>query len=303
MMNVGMTIELSAELTNPELEQLTQNVCVSLLPDEEHVDNTYRHKGIVAIYQNSQYKKKVRLLVEPAAVSPTYLDDDERLIHKLRKRLQRIFDKRLSLDDFTLTGASITTELDVGKQTLVKAYMAVLRRVGNVKGFTLRSDCLIGRTPTFLHWQGNSNATDLILSQSDRTGVIQAEVRLLKNKAIRAFIRHDDDKAEQIIESTRRAETIFKEVFSWIIPFGDFCKKKLAVDRIRGDVRNASSRRKMLRLLDLIPKKKSLLLGLKASGCRNPRSLLLDFAKIYLSPVTISKRQKITRLDNLYTYL
>lgn len=58
-------------------------------------------------------------------------------------------------------------------------------------------------------------------------------------------------------------------------------------------------RRRLLRLLVLIPEKKSLRLAQKAMNCRNMEKIMDSFAKINLSPVTISKRQdvKFCRLD------
>lgn len=50
-------------------------------------------------------------------------------------------------------------------------------------------------------------------------------------------------------------------------------------------------RRRMLRLVALIPEKKSVYLVQKAMDCRNMKKVMEAFAKISVSPVTISKRQ------------
>ncbi len=62
-------------------------------------------------------------------------------------------------------------------------------------------------------------------------------------------------------------------------------------------------RRRMLRLLVLIPEKKSVHLARKAMNCRNVEKIMDSFAKINLSPVLISKRQDVKYLENLYAYL
>ena len=62
-------------------------------------------------------------------------------------------------------------------------------------------------------------------------------------------------------------------------------------------------RRRMLRLLVLIPEKKSLHLAQKAMNCRNIEKIMDSFAKINLSPVTISKRHDVKYLECLYAYL
>ena len=56
----------------------------------------------------------------------------------------------------------------------------------------------------------------------------------------------------------------------------------------------------MLRLVELIPEKKSLYLTHKALNCRNMEKVVEAFAKINLSPVTISKRQDVKWLKNIY---
>ena len=88
-----------------------------------------------------------------------------------------------------------------------------------------------------------------------------------------------------------------------IIPNGDFYKKNKAVEIVEANVAKGSMRRKMLRLIELIPKKKSLHLAQKALNGRDVESVMTEFYKLRLSPVTISKRQEIKYLKNLYDYL
>ena len=59
----------------------------------------------------------------------------------------------------------------------------------------------------------------------------------------------------------------------------------------------------MLRLIDLIPEKKSLLLAQKALQYRKVDEVMAAFAKLGLSPVTIGKREKVQFVDSLYRYL
>jgi len=58
----------------------------------------------------------------------------------------------------------------------------------------------------------------------------------------------------------------------------------------------------MLRLLSLIPEKKSLHLAQKAMNCRDVDKVMETFTKISLSPITISKRHEVKHLNNLYSY-
>jgi hypothetical protein len=59
----------------------------------------------------------------------------------------------------------------------------------------------------------------------------------------------------------------------------------------------------MLRLLALIPIKKSLQLARKELRDRNVIEILAKFEEINVSPVTISKRHDIKHLKSLYDYL
>lgn len=72
---------------------------------------------------------------------------------------------------------------------------------------------------------------------------------------------------------------------------------------IRKEVADSIMRRRLLRLLILILEKKSLHLAQKAMNCRNMEKIMDSFAKINLSPVTISKRQDVKYLECLYAYL
>jgi hypothetical protein len=59
----------------------------------------------------------------------------------------------------------------------------------------------------------------------------------------------------------------------------------------------------MLRLLDLIPEKKSLLLAQKVLNYRRIDKVMKAFFDIEVAPITISKRHDIKKLDNIYNYL
>ena len=58
-----------------------------------------------------------------------------------------------------------------------------------------------------------------------------------------------------------------------------------------------------LRLLVLIPEKKSLHLAQKATGFGDVEKIMEAFARINLSPVTLSKRHDLKYMDSLYSYL
>ena len=56
-------------------------------------------------------------------------------------------------------------------------------------------------------------------------------------------------------------------------------------------------------LMTLITEKKSLHLGQKSIDYRKINGIMGAFAEINVSPVTISKRHDIKRLESLYSYI
>jgi hypothetical protein len=204
----------------------------------------------------------------------------------------------------------------------MRAYIKVLRRIGKVKGFS--KDNVTGGNIGFC-LRGNSNGIDfavcdlegllrervkeagagrkqLKIMAKESEGILQIEVRLKKVKAIRA---HTDETAasKQIADLSENIEGIFLKTFARIIPFGDFCKKGKAAEIISEKVSDARLRRRRLRLLDLIPEKRSLLSAQKALNCRSIGDVTDAFTYAGVSPVTIGKRMKSEHLENLYSYL
>lgn len=133
-------------------------------------------------------------------------------------------------------------------------------------------------------------------------GLLRIEVRLTKPKAIRAFIG-DASPTEQIASLSEQCKDIFLTAITKIIPYGDFYKKEDALEIIHREIQDAVLRRRMIRLVALIPEKKSLLLAQKELNYRHVDIIMDAFAKINLCPVTISKRQEIKHLENFYDYL
>lgn len=56
-------------------------------------------------------------------------------------------------------------------------------------------------------------------------------------------------------------------------------------------------------MVALIPEKKSLYLAQKAMDCRNMEKVMKAFVRINVSLVTISKRQDVKWLKNIYEFL
>lgn len=217
----------------------------------------------------------------------------------------------------------MTLDINVGSRTNVSDYLKVLQRIGKVKGFSpVEYECFDSKASFCL--SGKSNDTDFLLydleaatvgqlrnadagrkqlqaASMQTKGILRAEVKLTKPKAVREYV-DATDVASQITKVMKNSTEIFMDTFARIIPFGDFHKMDAAVEIVRSEVKGITMRRKMLRLLTLIPEKKSLHLAQKAMNCRDVDKVMETFTKISLSPVTISKRHDIKHLENIYSY-
>ena len=322
-MVISLTFELSMTLDTDHFQRIfTTKVGYLKELDNEYVDPSLAEKGITVIYRDSRYKKRIRLLVNTSLVVADSSNTDK-LIRKLGKRIDEYFDHKYGLDDFTLSGVTLTLDINVGSRTNVSDYLKVLQRIGKVKGFfPVDYDCFDSKASFCL--SGNSNDIDFLLydleaatvgqlrnadagrkqlqSASMQTkGILRAEVRLTKPKAVREYA-DATDVASQIVELMKNSADAFMETFARVVPFGDFHKMTAAVEIIRSEVKDSIMRRRMLRLLTLIPEKKSLHLAQKAMNCRDTEKVMMAFTKINLSPVTISKRHEVKHLENVYSY-
>ena len=282
--------------------------------DDEYLDTSLAAKGITVIYRDSRYKKRVRILVN-AGMVVDHPSNTDKLLRKLGKRISEYFDHKYKLDDFTLSGVTLTLDIAIGSRERVFDYLKVLQRVGKVKGFSPVSyNCFDSKASFCL--SGNSNAIDFLLydleqsltdqlqdsgmghkkikSVSSHTqGILRAEVKLTKPKAVRVYTNAEDT-AGQIVELMKDRQQIFLDTFARIVPFGAFYTMTAAVEIVRSEVKDSTMRRKMLRLLTLIPEKRSLHLAQKAANCRDIDKVMEAFARIDLSPVTIAKRHEAT---------
>lgn len=322
-MFLNPTFELSMVLDTAQFQRIFDNKAGYLKElDDEYLDTSLAAKGITVVYRDSRYKKKVRVLINTSMIVDDPFDTDK-LIRKLGKRISEYFDHKYRLDDFTLSAVTLAVDIAVGSREKVSDYLKVIKRIGKVKWFSpITYDCFDEKASFCL--SGNSNDTDFLLynletaaldqmrsadagrkqlqSASERTkGILRAEVRLTKPKAIREYTDANNVPG-QIVEMMKNSIDAFMDAFARVVPFGDFYKMDAAVKIIRNEVEDNTMRRKMLRLLALIPDKKSLHLAQKAMNCRDVEQVMMAFTKINLSPVTISKRHEAKHLDNLYSY-
>ena len=325
-MYIQTELELSLVLSTEKFNRLMEMAAdtTEQIGGNKHIDQSLIPKGIVVTYHNKQYKKKVQLKVEPHIALDDEKPEPERLVRKLEKRVYDYFGSRYGLNDFILSGVALTADINVGSHHKVAAYLKVLQRVGKVKGYSppngnsLINDlgfCLIGNSNGVEFWlydlegvlreqlSNTENGRKELKAAIDRaSGMLRAEVRMTKPKAVRACTE-EKNASGQIADLTGRAEEVFLDAFRHIIPPGDYYKKGETVKLIQEKIPKNRERKKMLRLLELIPKKKSLWLAMKAMNDRNIDEVIEKFAELDVSPVTISKRHDVKHLKSLHSYL
>lgn len=327
-MYINQIFELSMVLGNDKFQKVLSRACSKTdyldKNGKEYIDQSLESKGIAVIYRDSQYKKKIKLIVNSRLISDCDSPDPDKIVRKLEKRIREYFDHKYQIEDFTLPGMILSADIDVYDRENVSAYLKVLQRIGKVKGFSPASYECFDDIGSFC-LEGNSNAIEFLMydlesyvarryreAKADKKklkwmikeseGILRAEVRLTKPKAICDYT-DAAEVSQQIVKLSEKCKDIFMDVFTRIIPYGTFYKKDKAIEIIRKEIEDSALRRKMLRLVALIPEKKSLYLAQKAMDCRNMEKVMRAFAKIKVSPVTLSKRQDEKWLKNVYEYL
>jgi hypothetical protein len=316
-MNTKLIFELSMHIDNNAftkiIRKLSPDLCQLPDNDDEYFDNSMISKGIAVKFRNSTYKKKITLVINAAQVLDTPETDSEKLCRKINKRILKYFDNEYTIDDFCLSGAAIVTDIDVGCRTKVSSYIKTLKRIRMVKRFSPAHYDGIDDSSS-LCLKGNSSGVDFMIYDLEKRladcssqaklfkGFLRAEVHLTSKKAV-SQVTQTTEAALQIMRLAERSEQIFLEVFSHIVPYGDFYKKGRANELVKQKVKNGKLKRHMLNLIALIPEKKSLLLAQKALNLRHIDDVMEEFAAIGLSPITISKRSGEDRLENLYEFL
>ena len=326
-MYINQIFGLSMVLDHDRFHKLFKRACGKAKSmenmEDEYIDRSIEEKGVTVIYRDSQYKRKIKLIVNVDRLLDGNKPDPNRILRKLNKQIGEYFEYKYTLEDFFISGMRIAVDINVGTHNDVEAYLQVLRRIGRVKGFSpVRYECF-EKVDSFC-LEGNSNGIDFMIYNLEglyrqlnedhskhkklksmirgAEGILRAEVRLTKTKTVRIYADKEDISA-QIISLSEKCQDIFLETFVKIIPYGDFYKKGKAEEIIRAEIKDDRLRRRMLRLVALIPEKKSLYLAQKAMDCRNIEKVMRAFAKINLSPLTISKRQDVKFLKNVYEYL
>ena len=327
-MYINQIFELSMVLDHERFHKVFKCACSKdgcmEKKEDEYIDRSLEEKGVMVIYRDSQYKKKIKLIINIGQLLDGSKQEIDRVVRRINKRIGEYFDFKYNIEDFTLSGMRLVADINVGSRESVQAYLKVFQRIGKVKGFSPTShECFEDIDNYCL--EGNSNGIEFMVydlegicrkqaKDNDMSkkrlktvinaseGILRVEVHLAKPKAVQNYTRTNNI-SNQIVKFLEERHNIFLEIFVRIIPFGDYYKKDKAVEMIRNEVEDIRMKRKMLRLLELIPEKRSLYLAQKAMNNRNIEKIMKAFEKIGVSPVTISKRQDVKQLKNIYELL
>ena len=302
----------------------------------KNIDRAFADTGIKIEYHDTIYKHRIKFIVNPTRLlggndvkklwKPNG-DNISKLTKKLESHIADYFNSKYNLNDFRLTRIDFTVNIDVGNKDIVAAYIKVLHNIRKVKGFSPKDwkDYDGYDENASFDLEGNSNGVQFVAydkaaaiknnvvdseykrkemkERLDKAkGVLRLEVKLTTQKAIRRYT-NESDTVKRIIDLCNNSTEIFLDTFIRVVPFGDFHKKDNVVKIIEESVSNKHLKRKMLHLLELIPKKKSLYLAQKALADRNIEKIMKMFAELNVSPVTLSKRHDVKHLSNLYAFI
>ena len=160
-MHINPVFELTRIVDGEEFQRLFTRVQKVLDPGDgdEYVDRSLSHKGLTVVYRKSQYKKKVRLVINTAVMIGERLFGPMGCFPKVESEgSQNTLVDNVSLEAFTATGVTMTADLPIGDQARVSAYLRVLRRLGRVKHFSPVSYACFSAHNSFC-LEGNSNDT------------------------------------------------------------------------------------------------------------------------------------------------
>ena len=324
------TFELTLEV-NGETYKRYRDKVKNMKKFNNNKDYFLIEKGLTVIFEKNKFKKYIKLRVNPSRLLggddiPTLWKPSEKNIVKMLRSLETFidvyFESKYETNDFVLTRIDFTSNIKFSDKGLVSDYINAFRNIGKVKGYSLKYEKTSEefKKKTSYDLSGNSNGIEFSAYNKEAQvkerepdfrqeemrkkakGILRVEVRLITQKAIRKYTEQNKT-IERLVDLVEKHNDIFADTILRVIPFGDMYKKDKAVQIVEKNVSKSTIRRKMLQLLELIPKKKSLLLAQKELNYRKIDKIMEEFQKLELSPVTISKRQDMKFLRNLYFYL
>ena len=92
MMYIKQIFELSMTMDNEKFQKVLKRTYKKAdrlaVYGEEHVDQSLTYKGVTVTYRDSQYKKKVKLIVDSKLAADCSESDMDKYIRKLDKHIK-----------------------------------------------------------------------------------------------------------------------------------------------------------------------------------------------------------------------
>ena len=328
-MIVPHTLELTMDADKDTFHRWRDSVRGNMTyNDIENKDFALVKDGVTVWYHKTEFKTKIKLHVNPSKALG--LDDLVKLwkpSHKnivdflttLDELIGSYFDDEYGIKDFKLTRIDFTKNIHLDDSKKVSAYIRFMHNIRKVKGFSPKDWRHYEDYDEDLSFdlEGNSNGVEFtaydkaaaLRNQNEKKerlekakGILRVEVKLTTQKAIRGYT-DEVNTVDRIGKLCEQSKEIFLETFFRVMPFGDLYRKDKVVKIVQENVTDKHLKRKMLRLVELIHKKKSLYLAQKELNDRNIDRIMEEFYKHNVSPVCISKRHDIKHLKSLYTFI
>ena len=282
--------------------------------DFGHADESLLSEGIGIAYHGDSKKKKIRFVIHPASVIDKDGTDDlweptsgniKRLIGKLDKLIGSYFQSDYELSDLILNRVDFAVDVDVGSKDKVSDYIKILHNIRKVRYFSpIKPNKRDGTTKdSFFGLAGNTNGIEFYAYRiKDAKRLLRVEIRLTSKDVIKGY-SGDVSTDDQIKVLAENGDRVFMETFKYIVPPGNYLKKSKVDKIIWEKIKDTTLRYKMIKLVTLIPEKKSLHLAIKAFKSKDIKEVMAGFAELGVSPVTIAKRHERKELPSLYSYL
>jgi hypothetical protein len=309
--------------------------------DEKDRDYEFVRKGMTVWFPHkngARFKKRIKLIINPSRILgkddvvdlwKPKKDNILEILDKVDSLIEEYFNSAFRLNNFNLSRIDFTSNIHFDNPEKVAAYIKILYNIRKVKGFSPKygkadswydeehgfdlkgnskdveftaydKAAAIKKRIDENGWEWEYKKKELKAKLEMAKGFLRLEVKLTSKKAIREYTKAAIT-AEQIYDLCKNSQKIFGSIFLQVVPYGDFYKKDKAVSIVQESITDKRMKKKMLTLLELIPKKKSLHLAIKELNDRKIEQIMKAFTAINLSPVTISKRQDAKHLKNLWT--
>jgi len=128
--------ELTKILDNKEFKKVIESVssktgfvCNQI---DEYIDDSLGDKGILVIFRDSVYKKKIKVVINAAILCDFKEFSSDVLLKKISKKIKKYFNGKYQLDDFTLHKTILVKDIDVRSKKYVSAYLKILHKINFV---------------------------------------------------------------------------------------------------------------------------------------------------------------------------